>query len=229
MDNFKKLENIEFVLFDMIGTTVRDINGEGSLIVQSFKQAFTVNHLDIQHIDINTQRGKSKRVAIQSIVDELGIPEHLTDKIYNDFLNLLDHSIHHFSAMDHAVQIFNWLTSKGIEIGIGSGLPLSIIEHIIKHLGWEANNFAYLNSSDELDAGRPDPIMILDAMKIIGIKNPNKVLKIGDTLVDVLEGKNASVHTAMVLTGTQTIEHLADIRPDFILNSIKELPEILNC
>ena len=64
-----------------------------------------------------------------------------------------------------------------------------------------------------------------EAMKKLGLNNPSKVLKIGDTIVDVQEGKNAKVLTAMVLTGTQSKADLGDLKPDYIFNSIKHLEQ----
>ena len=75
--------------------------------------------------------------------------------------------------------------------------------------------------------GRPNPKMIHNAMQQLGVTKPQKVVKIGDTIVDIQEGKNADVWTVAVLTGSQTEKQLMTVQPDYILSSIRALPEVL--
>ena len=60
-------------------------------------------------------------------------------------------------------------------------------------------------------------------MERLGITDGRKVVKIGDTVVDVQEGKNAGAWTVAVLTGSQTEAQLMAAAPDYILSSIREL------
>ncbi len=46
-------------------------------------------------------------------------------------------------------------------------------------------------ASDEVEEGRPQPFMIQALMKRAGISDSKEVIKIGDTEVDVNEGRNA--------------------------------------
>jgi len=218
----KKL-NIDFILFDLIGTTIKDSNSGTSLIIKAFHQAFLTNGHDTSYELLNQQRGKRKREAIRNILQHSRLNEELTDKIYTDFIDLLHQSVHAFSEMDGASKVFNYAKEKNIKIGIGSGLPIDFMRSIIAQVGWRYDDFDYIGSSDELPKGRPHPAMILDAMDKLKLTDPSKILKIGDTLVDIQEGKNANTLTAMVLTGTQGKEALGDVMPDYIFDSVKNL------
>lgn len=217
---------LDLVLFDMIGTTVKDTAHGSSVILESFAKAFQQNGIQVANEELNRQRGKTKRLAIDLILKQQAIQNELTERIYKDFMNELIHNIDSFVEMPGAALVFNQLKSIGIKIGIGSGLPLSFINRLIDHLNWKHEDFDYINSSDELGKSRPDPIMIEDAMQQLGVFDSQAVLKIGDTINDVLEGKNGGVMTAMVLTGTQTKNDLGNIEPDFILKSISDIPQI---
>lgn len=222
----KKID-IDFVLFDLIGTTVKDsYNGE-SLILDNFHRAFLSNGYSISYEKLNLQRGKSKLEAIRSILFESGLDMGLTHKIYSDFIQLLNESLVYFSEIDGAAKVFEYLKGKSVKIGIGSGLPMDFMTNIFKQIGWRSNLFDYIGSADSLGKGRPDPIMIFDSIKKLKIESTNRVLKVGDTLVDIQEGKNANVLTAMVLTGTQTREDIGDLAPDFILEDINDLMRII--
>lgn len=217
----------DFVLFDMIGTTIQDANNGKSLILDSFHQAFKNSGYDISYDTLNQQRGKTKRVAIHTILSEGKLNLELIDKIYHNFIDLLNASVSSFTPIDGSREIFNLLKKAEIKIGIGSGLPLQFMHRLMEQIGWQRADFDYIGSSDELAEGRPNPIMILDAKKKLGLEDTATILKIGDTVVDVLEGKNAGVLTAMVLTGTQGVDSLGAVKPDYILDSVKELKQII--
>jgi len=82
----------------------------------------------------------------------------------------------------------------------------------------------YTAGADKIGAGRPDPAMIQHAMQRLGVRDPRRVLKVGDTAADVEEGKNAGTWTAAVLTGSQPEETLWAAGPDFVLASVAALP-----
>lgn len=60
--------------------------------------------------------------------------------------------------------------------------------------------------------------MILAAMKQCGITDPAQVMKIGDTLVDIQEARNANVYSVAVLSGTQSRDELQRGSPDLIVD-----------
>jgi phosphoglycolate phosphatase-like HAD superfamily hydrolase len=71
--------------------------------------------------------------------------------------------------------------------------------------------------------------MIFAAAKSVGLEAgalSGRVLKVGDTRLDIEEGRNAGVATAAVLTGTQTRAYLEEARPDYVLSSVADLPTL---
>jgi phosphoglycolate phosphatase-like HAD superfamily hydrolase len=82
----------------------------------------------------------------------------------------------------------------------------------------------YVVCSNEVPAGRPQPFMIQKMMKSAGIENAQQVIKLGDTEVDVNEGKNAGcLYSIGVTTGAFTREALEPYHPDFIIDDLDEL------
>lgn len=222
-----QIMHFQFILFDAIGTTIQDTNANGSLILKSFQQAFSQHGIVTEKAQLNQQRGKRKREAINTILKEVNLNTELTNSIYHSFLELLNNNASAFTEVPKASEVFETLRAKGIKIGIGSGLPLSFMQTLITQLNWRAKDFDYIGSSDDLSAGRPNPIMILEAMQQLDITNPTEVLKIGDTKVDILEGKNANVQTAFVKTGTQKIDTILPLQPNYIFDSVADLIPLL--
>jgi phosphoglycolate phosphatase-like HAD superfamily hydrolase len=71
--------------------------------------------------------------------------------------------------------------------------------------------------------------MINQLMQKAGIDNPEQVMKIGDTMVDVQEGKNAGVGLVIaVTTGSYSRAALEEWNPDHIIDSLFEIEQILS-
>ena len=78
--------------------------------------------------------------------------------------------------------------------------------------------------------GKPDPEVIYTLAKKFNV-SLDEVLVVGDRIyTDILVGVKANVDSVMVLSGETKIEDLAnfDYRPTYIIDSIKNLPELLN-
>jgi len=66
-------------------------------------------------------------------------------------------------------------------------------------------------------------------MDQLNIQDVKQVVKVGDTEVDIAEGRNAGCGLIVsVTTGSYSREELAHFSPDHIIGSLAELPAILN-
>ena len=104
--------------------------------------------------------------------------------------------------------------------------------------------------SDEVEIGRPAPNMIFQNMMNLNVFPPQLVIKVGDTVADIKEGKNAGVWTVGVVLGSNELgmtekevnqldsetlnEHIEIVHQkfiqagaDYVIRSIHELPNII--
>ena len=182
---------------------------------------------------INKHRGKQKSEAIQTLLKEVAElapadAKRVGDNVYRDFLHELEDNLSSISEIDGATELFRHLKSKHIYVGVGSGFPMQVVQAIVSRLGWlDKRLLDYVGSAEQIGVGRPNPKMILDAMERLNITDGSKVIKIGDTVVDVQEGKNAGAWTVAVLTGSQTETQLRTAGPDYVLSSIRELRTLI--
>jgi len=226
------LSEIKLVVFDMAGTTVDDSAAGASLVVAGFVDAFARSGITMAPEAVNRYRGKQKDLAISEILTSLGYaPSHreaLAAEIYASFLAYLKKRVPQLREIPGTADVFRHLRARGIRVGVGSGFPSELVRMIADHLGWkDARLVDWVMSAEEAGASRPDPALLLRLMELSGVSGPDAVVKVGDTVMDILEGKNAGVRTVGVLTGTQTREDLAAAAPDAILNSIVGLPALL--
>ena len=108
-------------------------------------------------------------------------------------------------------------------------MPKIIADTIVNRFQWKEKNLVddYI-ASDEVENGRPSALMIEELMQRAGIDDPMEVIKVGDTFVDIEEGKNAGCkYIVAVTTGSGTKEELEEYAPTHIINSLSELPVIL--
>lgn len=143
---------------------------------------------------------------------------------------------HSVEPTEGALEVFEWLRNRDIKIALNTGFYRGVTNIILNKLGWLAGlNPHYVGdvgttiqcsiTSDEVSQGRPAPYMIQKAMRLLGVEDANQVLKVGDTPVDLAEGKNAGCAASIaVVNGTHSRAQLSVLDHDGLLESLLELP-----
>lgn len=217
---------VQAVLFDLIGTTVKE--NDPDTVMNCFEKAFFDNQIIIDRDLIRANRGKDKLEMIDLIVKQKGLSADYTANVHTAFKMNFVKSIDNFVTNTGTFEIVDFLRDRKIKIGIGTGLPRDLFEKIVKHLNWSRNMFDYIGIGNELGRPRPYPDMIYDMMLKLNLFNKTAFLKIGDTVADIEEGKNAGVMTAALLAGTQPDEMLKNAKPDLILSTLSDLRKIIS-
>lgn len=225
---------MELVVFDIAGTTVKD-NGE---ITTAFKSALNEFGYDVPVAKINPLMGYKKTEAIKKMLtqfepDANKITEEYIHQIHDFFLKLM---IDYYSTtkeitpLPNVEEVFASLKEKQIKIGLDTGFSKEITDIIIERLGWmKDQKIDVVISSNEVKAGRPSPYMIQEIMRKTDVKDAKKVIKTGDTEVDIFEGKNAGcLYSIAITTGAFTREELTVYEPSFIIDNLKELLSIID-
>lgn len=213
---------IKAILFDTIGTTIK--NDKAEFIIEAFQKSFADHNIIVDESFLVHQRGKNKSDVIRQVLEEQQRQPLLEERIIESFNSYISDALNSFKEAAGLDEIFSYLRSKNISIGIGTGLPAGIFNQLQHQLDWHRYYFDYIGISEIIGKSRPDPAMILDMMDQLKIDSPRNVLKVGDTIADIQEGKNAGALTAVVLAGTQPDSLLLNESPDFVL---KELHDII--
>lgn len=220
--------SIQLVVFDMAGTTVMD---KGN-INDAFRQAFLTEDIVVSASDIDKVMGYKKIEAVKVILDqyapELKEKEKVADDIHEIFVdNMIDfyENDPDLQPLPHAISVFQELRKRGIKVALNTGFTRAIADTILARLGWD--ELSLLDAticSDEVQEGRPYPFMIQSLMQLFEITDVKNVAKVGDTEVDVKEGRNAGCGLVVaVTTGSYSKEQLQTYSPDFIIDSLQEL------
>jgi phosphonatase-like hydrolase len=221
---------IKLAVFDMAGTTVAD---EG-FVSKALKNAFFINGYEITEEQVNPLMGYKKIVAIKTLLEQMGeeYDDELLEDIHSDFENEMIafyESSPSVRAIRNAEAAFLQLKEKGACIALNTGFPKSIAYAIVNRLQWiERGLIDDYIASDEVEEGRPSSLMIKELMLRAGVEDSNDVIKIGDTTVDIEEGKNAGCSIVVaVTTGATSRSELEEYHPTHIIDDLSELTAIL--
>jgi phosphonatase-like hydrolase len=222
---------IQCVVFDMAGTTVNEDN----LVYKTLQAA--LNHYNVP-VDLNHVllygAGKEKFQAIKDIISNspFALDEMVQLEAFNYFLAQLDIAYADFDVtpMPGAEQVFAALKQSGVKVVLNTGYNRATAENLLKKLGWtEGQQIDLLVTASDVLHNRPMPDMIFYAKDKLSITDTNQMVKIGDSCIDIEEGKNAGCLLNIgITTGAQTETQLMEAKPDYIVHSLTAMLDILS-
>jgi phosphonatase-like hydrolase len=177
--------------------------------------------------------GKEKLQAIVDILENTGYKTSSENigLIYAYFIDRLAENYENLDVkpLPDVERTFKELKERNIKVVLNTGYNRKTAESLIAKLGWNnLNQFDLLITASDVNKNRPQPDMILLAMSQLGISDPGKVVKVGDSAVDIQEGQNAKCGLSIgVTTGAHTPEQLEKANPDYIIDNLFELIGII--
>jgi len=236
------MKPIELVVFDMAGTTVTDRHE----VEVCFMQAAARTGLSVTPERVLALQGYAKRQVFEMLWVELLGEKHpelleYVDISYTEFCSVLeDHYLEHdIYPTEGCLEIFEYLKSQDIKIALTTGFYRKVANIILGKLGWLKGLDQYYKSDgtamidvsitpDDVLKGRPEPFMIQKAMEVLGVKDPLRVINIGDTPSDLKSGLRAGVRMSLGVTnGTHTRNQLNIHRNDGLLPNLLALKPII--
>lgn len=223
--------NIKMVVFDMAGTTVN----ENNVVYKTLRIAINEAGFDFTLDQVLEQgAGKEKKQAIRSILTAFaGIQdEELTDKIYKDFFEKLTEAYNREEILPqkNAAELFAELKKRDILSILNTGYDRATAQSIVDKLGWkEGEDFDGLVTATDVGRNRPEPDMIFFAMNRFNLTDASLVVKVGDSAIDIEEGRNAGCRLSIgITTGAHTAEQLQTAQPDKIIDDLMEVLPLIS-
>lgn len=123
------------------------------------------------------------------------------------------------------VPLLEELQAQGTFIAVASNKYQEATTKIIGELYPSIRFSAVLGQREGINI-KPDPQIVFDILKIVGV-DKTKVLYVGDSGVDMQTGYNAGVETCGVTWGFRPRSELEPFHPQHIVDSVKELRQII--
>lgn len=222
---------INMVVFDMAGTTVDEDNVVYKTLRKSINEAgYNVSLAQVLRVGA----GKEKLQAIKDVLklEEEGDIAKKAISIFENFKNLLSNVYQELDVKEQskATEVFRQLKAQHIKVVLNTGYDRQTAEHLVGKIGWKKGvDFDALVTASDVSNGRPEPDMILLAMEKLGVQDASQVIKIGDSGIDIEEGKNAHCGLNIgITTGAQTKEQLQQANPDYIIDRLDEIISIIS-
>lgn len=129
-------------------------------------------------------------------------------------------------ALPEAVMVLEQLAQWGIKTSVATTKIKHHVDGIMVKLGW-TRYFSTWCGGDEVKRVKPEPDifhLVLEKMNA----NPSETLVIGDTINDVKAAQSVPVKVAAVFSPYGGRQELIDSKPDHLLESLRQLLEIVN-
>jgi phosphonatase-like hydrolase len=223
--------DLQLAVFDMAGTTVVDRDGVNSC----FRAALAEVGLRVTAADVNEVMGLPKAEAVRKLIERSALRDQLIDQVDAIHGAFVARMIRFYETNPEIREVpgtsatFKILRDAGVKIAVNTGFSRNIAQVIIDRLGWTRDRLIDASiASDEVAHGRPHPDMIRELMRRLGVSDPGRVAKIGDTPVDLEEGQNAGCGWLVGVTGgSHTREQLQNSPHDHLIDSVADLPRAL--
>ncbi|HEV3138795.1 MAG TPA: HAD hydrolase-like protein [Pirellulales bacterium] len=221
---------IDLVIFDIAGTTVNDDDGVNRCVRAALENVGLVTTREA----VNQVMGIPKPQALRHLIEQSDRRAHLLsclDAIHADFVARMmrfyrtDPSVHEIAG---ASDTFLRLHAAGIKTALNTGFTRDVVDVLLDRLNWTDGVVHSIVTSDEVPRGRPYPDMIRKIMSDLGVADPGRVAKVGDTPADLQEGTNAGCGLVIGVTqGSHTAAQLQAFNPSYLIDTVADLPALL--
>ena len=201
------------VIFDWAGTTV----DYGCFApVQAFAEVFKQFGIEPMMEEVRKPMGMLKRDHIKAMLSMERIAglwrekyhadwtETDVDQLYSLFEEKLFGILDQFAGLKpYVLETVKELRRRGIAIGSTTGYTdamMAVVAPKAKENGYAPD--VWISPDAVGHVGRPFPYMIFQNMEALHIQSVSSVMKVGDTVSDIREGKNAGVYTVGVIEGS---------------------------
>jgi phosphonoacetaldehyde hydrolase len=200
-----QLKNIKAVIFDWAGTII----DYGCMApTQVFIEVFSRKNIRITVEEARAPMGLAKIDHVRELfrlatvqkqwITEFGqLPSAAdTEAIYAELEPALAMIVKNYSKpIPGAINLINTLKSMGVKVGTTTGYVDKMMKNILPLTTASGLIPDSVVNSSEVSAGRPFPWMIYRNCEKMGAYPLNHMVKIGDTVADIQEGKNAGMWT----------------------------------
>ena len=191
----------KLLVCDMAGTVIN----EGGRVYRVLGNV--LSNIGVPRKDLHMFHGMCKREAIRKgIMQYTKGDEETVNLAHRYFKKELKKEYRSGIRLVHPSLPFHFyrLRKRGVHIALNTGYDREILNEILYGLRLDVD---YTIASNEVERGRPSSDMI-DAL--VERSGATEVIKIGDTKLDVEEGKNAGAYTIGVLSGAGSYSDLQE-------------------
>ena len=225
--------HISLVCCGLMGTTVGDGAGQGSMVERAFAEAIATQGVvagtsDFARCMAQVSRGRGRPAA--EVFDSL-FPGHQAraqaaglafERSYRAAVGRTE-----LAPMPGAEEAIDKLTGSGIQVCLVTGLPRAMLSLVLDTLGWRGRGLLTL-CPDDAPRGFPWPDLVLTALLRLGAGDVREIAVASGTEHGVTAGRRAGARIITgVLTGPHTAARMRVAGATHLIDSIAALPDLV--
>jgi phosphonoacetaldehyde hydrolase len=207
--------SIKLVVFDWAGTTI-DFGCQAP--AGAFVASFAARGISVTLAETRGPMGLHKKDHIRAMLSTQSVgakwrevtgrdwTEEDVDELYRDVTPRQVEAAKRYSDLVPGVTAtVHELRRRGVKIAATTGYFREAADAVLaaaKRQGYEPD---FNICADDVPAGRPAPWMIFRCMEALNVYPPAVVVKVGDTIVDIEDGRNAGCWSVGVLDSSNEI------------------------
>ncbi|QEO14452.1 phosphonatase-like hydrolase [Agromyces intestinalis] len=220
--------DVELVVLDLAGTTVRDDGLVERAFVLAAERAGIAPEGEARDTALRYVRdtmGQSKIEVFRALTGDEEAAQRANAEFEAAYAELVAEV--GVEAIPGAVETIRELRGAGVAVVLTTGFAPATRDAIIDALGWHDLADATLTPA-EAGRGRPHPDLPLTAVLRTGASSVDAIVVVGDTASDIGSGVNAGAGLVVgVLTGAHDRDALEAAGADEIIDSVADLLELL--
>lgn len=208
-----------------------------------FVEVLQKHNIYVDWATVRKPMGLFKRTHLQMLLEDPAVSaqfrkeysrdwtEKDLDQMFEEFQPLLNGVIVRDDLampIEGTLECVEKLREAGIVVGCDTGYTKASSAALRKVLKEKHGLVFDVTTDAETIKGRPSPFMVFDLMDKANVYPVEAVVKVDDTAAGMWEGRNAGAWTiGLYATGSNDYDQLAAAQPDFLVPSIKYVPEII--
>jgi phosphonoacetaldehyde hydrolase len=206
---------IRLVIFDWAGTAV-DHGSRAPLM--PFVRAFAARGVEITSEEARGPMGLGKKDHIRALLRLPALArrwrerhggdatEDDVDDLYRRFVPLQLEVIDEFAGLvPGLLDCVGVLRSRGVAVGATTGYFREAAERVYRRAAAQGYQPDHCVCAEEVPAGRPAPWMVFRVMEALGVFPPAAVVKVGDTVPDIGEGRSAGAWSVGIVRSSSEV------------------------
>lgn len=209
------------VIFDLDGTLVDSVDD----LCNAVNAARGYMGLPpLPHDVVASYVGNGAPVLIRRAMGPDATEQQIEDALAFFLSYYREHMLDHTRPYPGVVETLETLHSRGLKMAVLTNKPQRFSRDMCAGLGL-SQYFFQIYGGNSFEQKKPDPIGIRTLIEEAGAR-PQETWMVGDSATDVLTARNAGVRSVGVTYGISP-ESLREAPPDFLIDSITELPALL--
>ncbi|MDH5810824.1 MAG: HAD-IA family hydrolase [Candidatus Methanomethylicaceae archaeon] len=211
---------VKGIVFDLDGTLVDSVDS----IWRSSDYVLRSNgYRGLDREDVVKVMGKTIFDLFLSVEPRLSPQEQ--HKLFEEYRRTYMNFIEHTKLIPKVREILLFLRSRRLKMAVVTTKSRENAEKILSFFGIRSF-FDLVIGFEDVREHKPSAEPIMRAAEGLGLQ-ASELVVVGDTEVDIRAGREAGALTVAVKTGVTPLEKIIAESPNFLIESVSDLPEVL--